>query len=70
MASISSQVTATPDIKMWTKEAAEDDYVQAAINNWVNLLSMILTGRGRPTLDPRQPHPQAEIASHTGGARG
>ncbi len=49
----------TLDIKLWTKEAAEDGYAQATISNWVNLLSMILTDAVDQRLIPANPDPQA-----------
>lgn len=43
------------DIKLWTKQAAEDGYAQATITGWVNLLSMILTDAVDQRLIPANP---------------
>jgi len=45
----------TLDIKLWTKQAAQDGYAQATISGWVNLLSMILTDAVDQRLIPTNP---------------
>lgn len=45
----------TLDIKLWTKEAAENGYARATITGWVNLLSMILTDAVDQRLIPANP---------------